>query len=105
MSIQERICAKMKRARNASGRTQNQVAEKLFITPRHYGRIERGQVNISLDLLSAFAEIHGIEPSHFFEKPCNDNKREIIAEIKTRLSRYGIDKAQKVLEIMKIMEG
>ena len=105
MSIHENICAKLKTARKKCGETQNQVADKLYITSKHYGRIERGQSRISIDLLNEFAEMYGVEIAHFFEKPCNKNKREIVAEIKTKLSNYNTDKARKVLEFMKIMEA
>ena len=67
MSIYERVGGKMRLIRILNGRTQRDTAAALFICPKHYGRIERGRINISLDLLVAFARVHGVDLAYLLQ--------------------------------------
>ena len=48
-SIRNLMASKIKHMRESRGLTQEQVAEKAGIDPRYYPRIERGEINITLD--------------------------------------------------------
>jgi len=103
MSIYNAIGEKMKKIRKESRKTQFEIAEELFIHPKHYGKIERGCVETKIDTLEKFVTICNIDLECLFEKPCNDNLEEIIAEILAILSTVKIHDAQKILKIIKIL--
>lgn len=51
MGSQEEIAEKLKKARKEAKLTQFQVAEKVNLSANYYARIERGEVNPSLETL------------------------------------------------------
>ncbi|MFH0863714.1 MAG: helix-turn-helix transcriptional regulator [Candidatus Gottesmanbacteria bacterium] len=51
MGSQEEIAEKLKKARKDARLTQVQVAEKANVSVNYYARIERGEVNPSLETL------------------------------------------------------
>jgi len=57
MKLQE----KLRLLRATKGWTQEQVAEKLKMSPNGYGSIERGETNVSLKRLKKIAEIYDID--------------------------------------------
>ena len=56
----------LKKARNKSNLTQEQVAEKAGINVNFYARIERGEVNASLDTLKTILKILKVKSSEVF---------------------------------------
>lgn len=52
----------LRRMRNETGRTQEEMAHALGISPRYLGSIERGKVSPSVTLLGAFATALGVNP-------------------------------------------
>lgn len=50
--MQKEIGKKLKEARRVQGLTQEQVAEAIGISAKHYGCIERGEVNTTLKVLA-----------------------------------------------------
>jgi transcriptional regulator with XRE-family HTH domain len=54
--ITKRAGVKIRALRRLKGLTQEQVAEAAQINHSYYGRIERGEANVSLELLAAIAE-------------------------------------------------
>jgi len=99
------IGAQMRAVRQKSGDSQTKTADKLFISVKHYGRMERGRVVINLDYISAFSKIYGVELINFLVKTSIHNKHDLIAVINAKLSKYSIDNVRKILEFMKLMEG
>jgi transcriptional regulator with XRE-family HTH domain len=63
MSVHEKI----RLVREAKGLTQEQVAEKLDMSPNGYGDIERGDSDIKLSKLEKIAELFEIKLSELFE--------------------------------------
>lgn len=49
--------------RLARGLTQEQLAEKLDVTPRYLAGIERGERNLTLDSVDVLAQHLGVVPS------------------------------------------
>lgn len=49
--IRDLMASNIKRIREKRGLTQVEAAEKAEIDPRYYPRIERGEINITLDTL------------------------------------------------------
>ncbi len=52
----------LRRKRNETGRTQEEMAHILGISPRYLGSIERGKVSPSVTLLGSFAKALGVSP-------------------------------------------
>jgi transcriptional regulator with XRE-family HTH domain len=63
MSVHEKI----RLVREAKGLTQEQVAEKLEMSPNGYGDIERGDSDIKLSKLEKIAELFGISLSELVD--------------------------------------
>ena len=56
----------LKKARNSAHLTQVQVAEKVGINVNFYARIERGEVNASLETIKAILKVLKIKSSEVF---------------------------------------
>jgi len=102
MTDYKRIGEKMKKLRKESRKTQFEIAEKLFIHPKHYGKIERGCVEAKLDTFERFAKIYNVDLRHLLEKPCSDSPEEIIAKIHMTLTKCKTDDLWKILQMVKI---
>jgi transcriptional regulator with XRE-family HTH domain len=63
MSVHDKI----RLIRETKGLTQEQLAEKLDMSPSAYGDIERGDSDIKLSRLEKIAEAFGIKLSELFE--------------------------------------
>ncbi|HUD44955.1 MAG TPA: helix-turn-helix transcriptional regulator [Patescibacteria group bacterium] len=63
MGSEEKLGKNMKKARKKAGFTQNEIAEKLKITPNHYAKIERGEAKPSYELLEEIVKILRIKSS------------------------------------------
>lgn len=57
--------ANIRRARKARGLTQEALAHECGLAMRHIGRIERGEVNVSVETLGKLGELLGLHPSEF----------------------------------------
>lgn len=55
--------ANIRRARKARGLTQEALAHECGLAMRHVGRIERGEVNIPVELLGKLGGLLGVHPS------------------------------------------
>lgn len=63
MKTQSKIGKGIKVARLESGLTQSEVAEKAKISVNHYARIERGEINPSIETLESILEVLKIKSS------------------------------------------
>lgn len=61
MDSQEKLAKILKKARKAAKLTQVQVAKKADIHVNYYARIERGEVNPTIDILDNIAKALKIE--------------------------------------------
>jgi len=63
-----KIYEKIRAIRQSKALTQDFVADKLNIDPVNYGRIERGQANLTMDRFLDICKILEIHPKLFFEE-------------------------------------
>ena len=61
MGSQQEIAEKLKKARKEAKLTQLEVAEKVNISVNYYARIERGEVNSSMETLKDLMRILNIK--------------------------------------------
>ena len=63
----ERIVgANVRRLRKERGLTQETLADEADLTPRHLGRIERGEGNPTVAMLGRLAQVLGVHPTAFY---------------------------------------
>jgi transcriptional regulator with XRE-family HTH domain len=55
--VRVRIGSNIRRLRRIRGWSQEALAERIEITEKHVGRMERGQVNIKVDMLASLATV------------------------------------------------
>ena len=67
MNINARFGEKIRRMREEQGYTQIDFAEECQISRAYYGRIERGEYNVTLYLCERIAKTLGISLSKLFE--------------------------------------
>jgi transcriptional regulator with XRE-family HTH domain len=60
MDLKETLSTNLRRIRNETGRTQEEMADVLGISLRYLGSIERNKVSPSVTLLGQFAAALGI---------------------------------------------
>ena len=95
------IGGKMRKLRENAGEYQRQVAERLNMSLKHYGRLERGDKEISISLLAEFGEIYGADLTGFFKNQCINNKKETIDKITDVLQECSQEILDAVLTIVK----
>jgi transcriptional regulator with XRE-family HTH domain len=57
------IAANVRRARERKNLTQESLAESASVDIRYLQRVERGTINLSIDVLSALSEALGVTPA------------------------------------------
>lgn len=72
---------KIRLYRKARKLTQEELGEYLQIDQSYLGRIERGEVNITLDTLYKISDALKVHPSHLLEDEKNSRKDRLRSEI------------------------
>ena len=62
-------------AREAAGRTQEDVASSLGLAPRNYQRIERGEQNLTIKTIVRVANELGVRPIQLWEPPRTQQRK------------------------------
>lgn len=86
-SIYSDVGKKIRVYRKANNYTQDELGEILKIDQSYLGRIERGEINVTLETLSKIAEALHINPSQLLEnqKRQSRNKSDTLDKIDTLL--------------------
>lgn len=66
MTLTKDIGKKLRKVREVKGFTQENMATEMNISPRHYSRIENGQIDIKLSFLEYACNVLEIEPLQLF---------------------------------------
>lgn len=69
MDLKHALSVNLRRIRNDSGRTQEEMAHLLGISSRYLGSIERGRVSPSVTLLGQFADALKLDPCALIRDP------------------------------------
>lgn len=67
-SLQKRLMAGLRRQRKRLGWSQERAAEALGIVPRHYQKIEAGELNVTLRTLDRLCRAFSVDVDQLFEK-------------------------------------
>jgi len=102
VDIKKQFGLKIKRLRQKSGLTQEQLAEKMQIATRTLCGIENGENFVTAETLEKFFKILGVSSSELFAfdhiKPKEELLSEIISDLKTLKSREKIEIAYKFIK-------
>lgn len=74
------IHEKIRTIRLSKGFTQDNIAEKLNIDPVNFGRIERGQANLTMERFLKICEILEVHPRLFFEDSTEEGESRTLLE-------------------------
>jgi transcriptional regulator with XRE-family HTH domain len=65
-AVRERVGGNVQRLRKMQSLTQEALAERVGNTDRHIGQIERGEVNVGIDVLAALATHLSVDIAELF---------------------------------------
>jgi transcriptional regulator with XRE-family HTH domain len=74
-AVRLRVGRKVRQLRRTRGFSQEQLAERAGNTHRHIGQIERGQVNVTIDILTAVAAGLSVDIVELFGSPDASGQR------------------------------
>ena len=81
--------------------TQEQVAEKSGINSTYYGRVERGEANISLELLVSIADTLGVSLSELLDIEPEKDRAQLMAEFTALLENTSDDELKLAYKIVR----
>ena len=81
--------------------TQEQVAEKAGMNPTYYGRVERGEANISLELLIPVAEALGVSLSDLLHIEPEKNREDMLSELAALLGNASDNEVKLMYRVAK----
>jgi transcriptional regulator with XRE-family HTH domain len=88
------IGRRLKELRKARGWLQQDAAQKLDITVKHYSQLERNKAQPSMALLEKIAELFEVEVWDLYEKPPSGGARQLATPGKLE---FGAGKNQRLL--------
>jgi len=96
---------RIKELRRGRGLSQEQLAEKMGITPNYLSSIERGQENPTLDLLTTLAEALKVELVALFNYPWQKlTASELKRKLHAMIDKADLERLREVLALMKARE-
>jgi len=72
-SVRVRVGKAVRQLRRQRGWTQEQLAERVGNNFRHLGQVERGEVNVTIDILSTIAASLSVDISELFRSDSPDH--------------------------------
>lgn len=95
---------KIRQHRKAANLTQEKLAEILSTDPSYIGKMERGEVNITLGTISNIAEALRVSPYDFFEITKTNNnaqKNDLIEKLNVMILSLHTEDLKVVYRIIK----
>lgn len=93
---------RMQEKRNSLHLTQEQVAEQLDISVKHYGGVERGIAGLSLEKLVCLSDLLGLSLDYLVKGDKNSAKNMVLPDRLIKI--YDHASVAKKLQIMEILE-
>ena len=102
--VRLRIGRKVRQLRRSYGLTQEQLARLVGNQQKHIGQVERGQVNVSIDVLARIAERLSVDVSELV-RPATSDEIDADSYVIPRQLLNQIEEALKALERVKRATG
>ncbi|MCU6791908.1 helix-turn-helix domain-containing protein [Paenibacillus sp. WQ 127069] len=93
--------------RKAANLTQEELSELLNIDRSYIGKIERGEVNASLDTIERIALALKVDPFELFHKQSkgtNKDKRDFIEKINIILTNQKIEELKMLYDVIRTVQ-
>lgn len=97
------VGSRIKALRGKRKMSQAKVAEASGISPKYLGEVERGEANISIELINRIAAVLTVPMSAIMENEHERPHQELISEIVTLAPRLNEKDAQIVFRMVKML--
>ncbi|MBI9113191.1 helix-turn-helix domain-containing protein [Maridesulfovibrio ferrireducens] len=98
----EKIGSKIRKVRTSNNLSQQRMAELAGISYKYLGEIERGQVNLSVEILLKISNALHVDPSEILAKENTEQDNLFRAKfLLSELSEQDIKRAIDLLEVLK----
>ena len=97
----KRIGARFLTLRRRLKYTQEQVAEKSGINATYYGRVERGEANISLGLVVSIADRLGVSLSELLDIEPEKDRAQLMADFSALLETVSDDELKLAYKVVR----
>ena len=74
--MRRRVGKQVQRLRMSRGLSQERLAESVGNTGKHIGQIERGEVNVGIDILAGIARVLAVDMRDLFAAPVHRRRLE-----------------------------
>lgn len=68
MTLRGVVARNLRRLRQASGLSQEELADRAQVNRNYVGMVEREENSATVDMLEKFAAVLGVDPAAFFDK-------------------------------------
>ncbi len=93
---------RMKKQRKLLHMTQEQLAEELNISVKHYGGVERGNAGLSIENLIMVSDILGVDLDYLIRGEENPVEN-VPSRIKEIYLNSPLDKRQHIIELLEVV--
>src|SRR3954452_16792157 len=97
-AMRTRVGRGIRRVRLLRGLSQEKLAERAGASWKHVGQIERGEVNVGLDVLERLARAQSVDPADLFLEP---RGRRSSALTPHAITRAQIQTIEDILRVVK----
>lgn len=101
MGIQELVNFNIKRLRKKAGITQEELAEKIGLTPQGVSNLERNKYMANAETLDKICEVLNITPDVLCRKSISkSSKSDLLLHINSDLEKLSPDQLKQILKII-----
>lgn len=101
--VQKIIGRRIQEIRKQRGLTQEQMAERVNISPHYLSALERGVYNIKLDLLVDILNILNCSADEVFQDVVDSSSKIKASQLSEKLKGLPLQEQRKILEVVDIM--
>lgn len=101
--VQKMIGGRIQEIRKQRGLTQEQMAERVNISPHYLSALERGVYNIKLDLLVDILNILNCSADEVFQDVVDSSSKIKASQLSEKLKGLPLQEQRKILEVVDIM--
>ena len=101
--VQKIIGRRIQEIRKQKGLTQEQMAERVNISPHYLSALERGVYNIKLDLLVDILNVLNCSADEVFQDVVDSSSKIKASQLSEKLKGLPLQEQRKILEVVDIM--
>ena len=101
--VQKIIGRRIQEIRKQRGLTQEQMAERVNISPHYLSALERGVYNIKLDLLVDILNVLNCSADEVFQDVVDSSSKIKASQLSEKLKGLPLHEQRKILEVIEIM--